>query len=95
MRLLTGIGVPVKHPELFVEEVLRLVCHAQFCRRKRTVGEFLGLVEEAFRGHGVQNIDRAPRFLQILIFSGQSVCQDRGPGIQTTHGIVRASTFRS
>ena len=59
----------IKHPELFVEQVLRLVRHVQFRRGKRTVGELLRFVEQAFCRHCVQNMDRAARFLEILIFT--------------------------
>src|SRR6266446_4374281 len=56
--LLTGIGVPIKHAELFVEQVLRLLLHTELRRRERTVGKFLGLVKEAFCRNGIQNPDR-------------------------------------
>src|SRR5256884_1860663 len=91
--LLAGIGIPIKHPQLLVEQIVGLLAHTEFRRRQCAVGKFLRLVEQAIRRHGVQNLDRAPRFLPVVLFRGQTVSKNRSPCIEAANGVIRSGSL--
>src|SRR6266403_65964 len=68
MGLLTWIGIPIKHTQLFVKQIVGLIAHTELRRSQCAVSKFLRFMEEAIRGHGVQNLNCASRFLQVLLF---------------------------
>src|SRR5207249_11783717 len=51
--LLAGIGIPIKHTQLLVEQIVGLIAHTEFRRSQCAVGKFLRLVEQAIGRHGV------------------------------------------
>src|SRR5258708_38122021 len=88
MGLLVWVGIAIRDGQLFIEKIGGLSAHTEFRRGQRAVGKLLRLVEEAIRGHGVKNLDGAPRFLTVMLFPGQTVSQNRGPRVEAADGVV-------
>src|SRR5207244_8818731 len=91
--LRAGIGTPITQTQPLVEQIVGLIAHTEFRRRQCAVGKFLRLVEQAIRRHGVQNLDRAPRFLPVVLFRGQTVSKNRSPCIEAANGVIRSGSL--
>ena len=76
-----------------VEQIVGLIAHTEFRRSQCAVGKFLRLVEQAIRRHGVQNLDRAPRFLPVVLFRGHTVSKNRSPCIEAANGVIRSGSL--
>src|SRR2546430_15540282 len=61
--LLAGIGIPIEHPQLLVEQIVGLIAHTEFRRSQCAVGKFLRLVEQGNRRDWGKNLGRAARVL--------------------------------
>src|SRR5438034_627698 len=93
MGLLTWIGIPIKHTQLLVKQIVGLIAHTELRRSQCAVGKFLRFMEEAIRRHGVQNLDCASRFLQVVLFSGQTVSKNRSPCVEAADGVIRSGSL--
>src|SRR5260370_32673704 len=93
MGLLALMGIPIKTWQLLVRKIVGLIAHTEFRRSQCAVGKFLRFVEEAIRGHGVQNLDRAPCFLPVVLFCSQAVSKNRSPRVESADSVIRSRSL--
>ena len=91
---LARVGIPVKHSQLFVEQVFCFVVHAQVGCGERTECEFLGLAKEAFGRYGTQSVDCLSRLVAIANCSSRSGSRSMLPmHKKTADGVVCPRTL--